>query len=104
MDFSTSFFRSSFYSVAELLVVLARALLGLGVVVAALQRDPVSLDVLAARQEIRPGVARHQALRLPDRVELTIRAHFTDEHRLGEMVVRQHLGDATREVRSFEAD
>src|SRR6188768_4501676 len=99
MDFSTSFFRSSFYSVADLLVVLARALLGLGVVVAALQRDPVSLDVLAARQEVRPGVARHQALRLPDRVELTVGTYFTDEHGLGQVVVRQHLGDTTGEVR-----
>ena len=56
-------FQSSCLLVTGLLVVLARALLGLGVVVAALQRHPVSLDVLAARQEVRPGVARHQALR-----------------------------------------
>ena len=45
------------------LVVLSRALLGLGVVVAALQRHPVGLDVLAARQEVGPGVARHRARR-----------------------------------------
>ena len=41
----------SLLSFIGLFVVLARTLLGLGVVVAALERHPVGLDVLAARQE-----------------------------------------------------
>src|SRR4030095_16427360 len=86
-------FSEFFVLLLLLLVILARALLGLGVVVAALQRDPVRLDVLAARQEVRPRVARNQALGLPDCVELAIRTHFADEHGLGQVVVRQHLGD-----------
>src|SRR5690349_12918703 len=64
------------------LVTLPGALLGLGVVVAALQRDPVRLDVLAARQVVRPCVAGHQAVGLPDDVELPVGAHFADQHRL----------------------
>ena len=76
--FQPAFSEVSLFLCTGLLVVLARALLGLGVVVAALQRDPVSLDVLAARQEVRPRVARHQTVGLPDRVELTVGAHFAD--------------------------
>src|SRR6478609_3765638 len=65
-------------------VVLSRALLRGLVVVAALQRDPVGIDVLAARQEVRPGVARHCVRRLPYHVELAVRAHLANQHRLGQ--------------------
>src|SRR6516165_8204206 len=42
-----------------LLVVLSRTHLGLRVVVTALERDPVGLDILAAGQIVGPGVARN---------------------------------------------
>src|SRR5690606_16647727 len=88
----------------ELLVVLTRAALGLRVVVAALERHPVGLDVLAAGQVIGPGVAGHETFGLPHDVELTVRAHLADQDGLRDVVVRQHLRDATREIRHFDTD
>src|SRR5262249_25487485 len=53
------------------------------VVVAAFQGYPVGLEVLRARQKVRPSVARDQALGLPNHVELAIAANFTNEYRFG---------------------
>ena len=79
------------------------ALLGDLVVVAALQRHPIGLQVLRTRQEIRPGVAGHQALGLPHHVELAVGADFAHEHRLGDVMVGQHLRHAAGQIRRFDA-
>src|SRR5215471_6705918 len=73
----------------------AEALVGLGVVVAALLADPVADQVLGAVQLLRPGVARHEVLGLVDHVELAVGLDLADEHRLGDVVVGQHLRYAT---------
>ncbi len=49
-------------------------------------------------------IARHVAIGLPRRFELAVGLDFADQHRLGDVVVRQHLGDAAGQVRHFEAD
>src|SRR5262245_58638767 len=49
---------------------LTSALFGDLVVVAALQRHPIRLEILRAGQEVGPGVAGHESLGLPDDVEL----------------------------------
>src|SRR5262249_41042486 len=82
----------------SLLIVLPRALLGHLVVGAAIERHPVGFDILAARQEIGPGVPRHQSGGFPNHVELTVRLHFADQHRLGDVMVRQNLRLSTRQV------
>src|SRR5882757_4869035 len=82
---------------------LAAALVGLGVVVAALLADPVADQVLGAVELLRPGVAGHQARGLPDHVELAVALDLADEHRLGDVVVRQHLRGATGQVRRLDA-
>ena len=64
------------------------ALVGLGVVVAALQRHPVGDQILGAVEIRRPGIASHKAARLPHHVELTVSPHLADEDRLGDVVVR----------------
>src|SRR5262249_40916845 len=81
----------------------AEALVGLDVVVAALLADPVADQVLGAIEFLRPGVARHQILGLVDDAELAIALDLADEHRLGDVVVREHLRDAASQVRRFDA-
>src|SRR5262249_3308552 len=76
----------------------AAALLGNGVVVAALEGLPVPDQVLGFRKVFRPGIARDEVLGLPHHVELPVAAHLADEHRLGNMVVRQHFRYAAGEV------
>src|SRR5688572_18059415 len=61
-----------------LFVVLARTLLGLGVVVAALERDPVGLGILADRKEVRPRITGHGPGGLRYHVELTVRSDLAD--------------------------
>src|SRR5438552_13743241 len=82
---------------------LAAALVGLDVVVAALLADPVAGQVLGAFELLRPCVARHQARGLPHHIELAVGLDLADEHRLGDVMVRQHLRDAAGQVRSFGA-
>src|SRR5690349_23032975 len=81
----------------------SQALVGLGVVVAALLADPIADQVLGAFELLRPGVAGHEVLGLVDDSELAIALDLADEHRLGDVVVGQHLGDATSQVRRFGA-
>src|SRR6186713_3604130 len=81
----------------------AEALVGLGVEVAALLADPVADQVLGAVELLRPGVAGNETGRLPDHVELTVRLDLADEHRLGDVVVREHLGGAAGQVLGFDA-
>src|SRR5436190_6682416 len=81
----------------------AAALIGLGVVVATLLPDPVADQVLGALELLRPGVARDETRRLPHHVELAVRLHLADEHRLGDVVVRQHLRGTAGQVRRFDA-
>src|ERR1700716_2169898 len=66
-------------------------LLGHRVVVAALERHPVGLQILRTGQVLRPSIARHQCRRLPNHVELAVRTHLADVDRLGDVVVGQHL-------------
>src|SRR5579862_2613265 len=80
---------------------LTAALVGLGVVVATLLANPVADQVLGAFELLRPCIACHQARRLPHHVKLTVTLDLTDEHRLGNVVVGQHLGHATGQVRRF---
>ena len=82
---------------------LTAALVGLDVVVAALLADPVADQVLGAFELLRPGIAGHQVLGLPDHVELAVALDLADEHRLGDVVVGQHLGGAAGQVRRFDA-
>src|SRR6185369_12504704 len=69
----------------RLFVVLPGALLGRLVVVAALERDPVGLGILAARQIVGPCVTGHDR-RLEHHVELSVGAHLADVDRLGDVV------------------
>src|ERR1700676_2923531 len=80
---------------------LTAALVGLGVVVAALLADPVADQVLGALELLRPCIAGNQARGLPHHVELAIAFDFANEHRLGDVVVRQHLGHAASQVRGL---
>src|SRR3984893_10776369 len=80
---------------------LTAALVGLGVVVAALLADPVADQVLGALQFLRPCIAGNQARGLPHNVELAVAFDFANEHRLGDVMVRKHLGDAAGQVRRF---
>src|SRR5579862_5294567 len=82
---------------------LTAALVGLGVVVAALLANPVADQVLGAVELLRPGVARNEVLGLVNHAELAIALDLADEHRLGDVVVRQHLRHATGQVRRFNA-
>src|SRR6202011_3361668 len=82
---------------------LTAALVGLGVVVAALLADPVADQVLGALELLRPCIAGHQARGLPHHVELAVALDLADEHRLGDVVVRQHLRRATGQVRRLGA-
>src|SRR4029450_2306461 len=79
------------------------ALFGHRIVVAALERHPVGLQIFRARQVLGPGVARHQCRRLPDDVELAVRTDLADIDRFGDVVVGQHLGGAASEVGSLDA-
>src|SRR5262249_13893792 len=81
----------------------AAALLGDLVVVAALELDPVGLEVLRAFEVRRPGGARNEARRLPHHVELAVALDLADEHRLADVVVRQHLGGSAGQVRDLDA-
>ncbi len=82
-----------------------RAGVGRGVEVTAAGKriGPVGFDALVFRQHVRPGIARHVAIGLPP-VELAVGLDFADQHRLGQVMVRQDLGRAAREVRHLEAD
>src|SRR5580692_11177878 len=82
---------------------LTAALVGLGVVVAALLADPVADQVLGIRQLLRPGVAGNQTGRLPHHVELAIGFDFANEHRLGDVVVRKQFRRATGQIRRLGA-
>src|SRR5882757_5849525 len=73
---------------------LTAALVGLGIVVAALLADPVADQVLGAVELFRPCIAGNQTRGLPHHVELAVRLDFADEHRLGDVMVRKHLGGA----------
>src|SRR5206468_5388131 len=73
---------------------LTAALVGLGVVVAALLADPVADQVLGALELLRPGVASDKTRGLPHHVELAVGFDFANEHRLGDVMVWQHLGGA----------
>src|SRR4051812_7499533 len=79
------------------------ALVGLGVPVAALLADPGADQILRAVQFLRPCVAGDEPLGLPHHVELAVGAHFADEPRLGDVVVRKHLGDAAGQIRRLGA-
>src|SRR5262245_49364093 len=82
---------------------LTAALVGLGVVVTALLADPVADQVLGALELLRPGVAGDEARGLPHHVELAVGLDLADEHRLGDMVVGQHLRGAAGQVLGFDA-
>src|SRR3981081_4247085 len=62
---------------------LTAALVGLGVVVAALLANPVADQVLGAFKLLRPGIAGNQARGLPHHVELAVALDFANEDRLG---------------------
>src|SRR2546421_269695 len=66
---------------------LTTALVGLGVVVAALLADPVADQVLGAVELLRPCIAGNEARGLPHHVELAVGLDLADEHRLGDVVV-----------------
>src|SRR6185437_14003219 len=66
----------------SLFVVLTGALLSDFVVVAALERDPIGLDIFATRQVVRPGIARHFSGRFPYYVVLIVVFHLTNVYRL----------------------
>src|SRR3984885_4269500 len=82
---------------------LTAALVGLGVVVAALLADPVADQVLGTIELLRPCIAGNQTRGLPHHVELAVGFDFADEHRLGDVMVRQHLGGAAGQVLGFDA-
>src|SRR3981189_2201674 len=73
---------------------LTAALVGLGVVVAALLANPVADQVLGAFKLLRPCIAGNQARGLPHHVELAVALDLANEHRLGDVMVRKHLGGA----------
>src|SRR5689334_13020706 len=85
-----------------LFVVLSRTLLGYFIVIPAFQRNPICLDVLAARQIVGPSVSGHQAGGFRDHVKLSVRLYFADEDGLGDMVIRQYLGDAAGQIRRLK--
>src|SRR5881296_1094151 len=87
---------------SSLLVVLPRTLLGDLIIVPALQRHPIRIDVLAARQVVGPGITRHGAGGFPNHVKLAVRFHLADVDRFGDVMVRQQFGYAAGEVRRFE--
>jgi hypothetical protein len=64
------------------------------------QARPVRLQHGRFRQEVGPGVARHR-LGLADDVELAVVLDLADQHRLGQVVVGQHLGHAAGQVRKL---
>src|SRR4051794_12353690 len=64
----------------------AAALVGLHIPVAALLVDPVADQIPRALELLRPGVARDETRGLPHHVELAVRAHLADQHRLGDVV------------------
>src|SRR5208283_5162229 len=76
----------------------AAALLGYGIVVAALERNPIANEIFRSGQVSRPSGAGDQALGLPHHVELAVGANFADEDRLGDVMVRQQLRDAAGQV------
>src|SRR4030088_2617127 len=82
---------------------LTAALVGLGVVVAALLANPVADQVLGAFQLLRPCIAGHQARGLPHHVELAVALDLAKEPRLGDVMVRKHLGGAAGQVFGFDA-
>src|SRR5690606_13651631 len=65
---------------------------------------PVGGDILAGGQEVGPGVAGHGALGGPHHLELAVVLNFTDQHRLGDVVVRHHRRVAAGEVGDHHAD
>src|SRR5579863_9192701 len=77
----------------------AAALLGHGVVVAALELHPVADQVLGGGDVGRPSRAGYELLGLPHDVELAIGPDLADEDRLGDVMVRQQLGHAAGQVR-----
>src|SRR6185437_6562968 len=81
----------------------AAALLGHGIEVAALELHPVADQILGGRDVRRPSRTRHELLRLPHHVELAVRPDLADEHRLGDVMVRQQRGHAARQVRRLGA-
>src|SRR4030088_2385768 len=80
---------------------LTAALVGLGVVVAALFANPVADQVLGAIKLLRPCIAGNQARGLPHHVELAVGFDFANEHRLGDVMVRKHLRDTAGQVGRF---
>src|ERR1700730_3271987 len=82
---------------------LTAALVGLGVVVAALLADPVADQVLGALEFLRPCIAGHQARGLPHHVELAVALDFANEHRLGDVMVGKHPRGAAGQVLGFDA-
>src|SRR6266852_8311416 len=82
---------------------LTAALVGLGVVVAALLADPVADQILGAVKLLRPCIAGDQTGRLPHHVELAVAFDFANEHRLGDVMVRKHLRGAAGQVLGFDA-
>ena len=64
---------------------LSAALLRNGVVVAAFEGDPVGLQRLRLLEEVRPLVARHEIVGLPDDVELAVLLDLADQDRLGDV-------------------
>ena len=83
---------------------LAAALAGGDVEVSAGEwRPPVGDQVLRALEEVGPLVAHDQAGGLPHHVELAVGLDLADQHRLGDVVVRHHGGDAAGEVRHLDA-
>src|SRR5258708_14248784 len=82
---------------------LTAALVGLGVVVAAILANPVADQVPGALALLRPCIAGHQTRGLPHHVELAVGFDFANEHRLGDVMVRQHLRSAAAQVLCFGA-
>lgn len=70
---------------------------GRGVEHAATQIFPVGLEDRGVRQEVSPRIARHRIGGRND-VELAILKDLTDQNRLGEVVVRQHLSGTAGQV------
>ncbi|QTK80686.1 hypothetical protein AT6N2_C3200 [Agrobacterium tumefaciens] len=65
--------------------------------------SPIRDQILRIRQVIRPFVAHHLRCLLYD-LKLAVSLDFTDQHRLGDVVVRHDGGITTRKVRHGNAD
>src|SRR6202011_1595671 len=82
---------------------LPTAFLGDNIVIAALGTRPVADQVLGVGQELRPGVARNEAVGLPHDIELAVAPDLADEDRLGDVGIGQHLRCSAGQIRGLDA-